>query len=478
MEIIKKDTGDLLATLVVKVEENDYIERVNEELKKLRKKVNLKGFRPGKVPVSVVKQMFGDEVKVEQINKLVDEEISKYLKENNIDIIGELLPNENSPKLDLKKDKDFEFNFDLAYYPEIDIDIEALEKEKIKILPTDEMVEKELKNIARHHGENVEIEEITDGDDITITVNLTEQDKEDGIKVEDGLILYKYLSEQAQKELKGKKVGDKVVLNLKEAMQNETDLAGLLRIDKEKLAEVNDNFELEITKIQQFKEAELTEEVLEKEFGEKITLDEAKEKIKKELEKILDEESKTVFKYELQKKIFDEAGKVQLPDEFIIRWQKQMYPEKSEEEIKKGLDELKKSLIYYKLLVKYSKDNNLEVQNNDLVDVSKDRIVETLKQYGLPTSYFTDEQLTEFARQELEKMDSATLNTTYFSALENKIFAELYEKTDFTSEMSFEDFKKYLDEKFKKEEENKEEKSEDKKEEVTEENKEENQDKE
>ncbi len=163
-----------------------------------------------------------------------------------------------------------------------------------------------------------------------------------------------------------------------------------------------------------------------------------------------------------------------------------MYPDTNEDKIKKGLKDLKKSLIYYKLLVKYGKDNNLEVKNDDLVDVSRDRIVETLKQYGLPTSYFTEEQLNEFAKQELEKMDNATLNSTYFSALENKIFAKLFNEIDFSREMNFDDFKKYLDEKFKEEknEENKavsKENSDEKKEsdtEVIEENNEENQDKE
>lgn len=446
MEITKKDKENLQATLVVKVEENDYLEAVNEELKKLRKKTNIKGFRPGHVPISIVQRMFGEQVKLEEVNKLVDKKISEYLEENKLDLIGELLPTEEKNEIDFKKDKDFEFSFDVAFYPEIDIDIESLDVKKYIITPTDELIEKEIENVKRKYGQMVEKEEVEDHENLSIYIDAKEK-KDDGIEITDSMILVSTLSDEAKEKLIGAKVNDKLELNLKKAITNQADLSGLLKVEKDKLEEISDNFEIVIKKINKFEPAEFNEEIIEKEFGEKLTVEQAKEKIKENLQKQLDEEAKLMFKLDLQEKIIEEATKLEMPEDFILRWQKYVHKDKSEDEIKKDLKSLIKSLLYIKIITDYSKKKNIKVEQQDLLEESKNNIINSLNQYGLPTSYFSDEQLNQFARQELEKMDSNSLNSLFFSSIENKTANYIYTNKEEAEEINFDEYKKMIEEK-------------------------------
>jgi len=444
MEITRNDKGNLQATLVVKIQENDYQTAVNEELKKLRKKANIKGFRPGQVPIGQIRKMYGDQVKLDEVNKIMDKEISNYLKENKIDLIGELLPSEEKKEVDILKEKDFEFAFDIAFYPEMNIDIENLDITKYKINPTEELIEKEMENIGRKNGELVEKEEVEDAESVSVYVDAKEL-KEEGIEVLDKMILVSTLAEDAKAKFIGAKKGDKFELNLKTAITSEADLAGFFNIEKEKLAELSDKFEVVIKNIKKFEPAELTEELLEKEFGEKITLEQAKEKIRENLMNELEEEAKLMYKLDLQEKIVEEAKKLEMPEEFIIRWQKSINKDKSEEEIKNGLESLIKSLLYVKVLTDYSESKNIKVERQDLIEESKKNIINSLNQYGLPASYFTDEQLNEFANQELEKMDSNTLNSLFFTAIENKTANHIYSIKEEATEIDFDEYKKIVE---------------------------------
>lgn len=466
MEITRKDKGNLQATLVVKIQENDYLEAVNEELKKLRKQTNIKGFRPGHVPMNVVQRMFGDKVKVEEVNKVIDKQIKEYLKENKLDLIGELLPTDEESKIDFEKDKDFEFSFDAGFYPEINIDIESLDVKKYIITATDELIEKEIDNIKRKHGEMVEKEEVEDQEGVSIYIDAKEK-KEDGIKITDSMILVSTLSDEAKEKIIGAKVNDKLELNLKKAISNQADLSALLKVEKDKLQEISDNFEIEIKKIDKFEPAKFDEEIIEKEFGEKLTVEQAKEKIKEKLQKELEEEAKLMFKLDLQDKIVEEAMKSEMPEEFIIRWQKNIYKDKTEEEIKKGLESLIKSLLYVKILTNYSENKKINVEREDLVEESKINIINSLNQYGLPTSYFTEEQLNEFANQEIEKMDSNSINSLFFTAMENKTANHIYTTKEEAEQITFDDYKKIVEDRNKKIKKENEEKVEETKEQVS-----------
>jgi trigger factor len=177
MEIIKNNTGELEATLIVKIEEQDYREKVDKELNNIRKKANIKGFRPGKTPLGVVEKMFGRDVKAQEVTKYLDEEVIKYFDENKIDIIGELLPSEKEEtKFDIEKDKNFQFAFDFGFYPETKIELAEISVPEYKILIEDSLIDEEIKNLQEKYGDFKEVEIIEEKSQFRI--DLVEQ-KED-----------------------------------------------------------------------------------------------------------------------------------------------------------------------------------------------------------------------------------------------------------------------------------------------------------
>ncbi len=346
MEIVKNNTSELEGTLTIKVNEQDYAEKVEKQLKQLRKKLNLKGFRPGQVPLQVVKKLYGDSVLIEEVQKLIDEEIEKFLKENNWKLVGSLLADKEKTKFDIKKDKDFEFVYQYGKYPELDINLEDLELTYYKVKITDELIDKRIEELRNKYGELIEVEQVNEN--VSVYVDATELDennqpKENGIKVENGLILIKYLTDEGKKLFDGKKKDEEVIAeDIKKVFANKTDMLGFLRIKEEELEKISPKFSFKINKIQEFKPAEINEDFFKKVFGDKVTNEEEMhEEIRKQLEKEYEDYELGVFtltaEYELVNK-FD----IQLPESFIEKY----YGKKPEEA----------SFLAYFLKAKYLKD--------------------------------------------------------------------------------------------------------------------------
>ncbi len=434
MEFIKKDTGDLQATLIVKIDEADYKERVDKALKELRKKANLKGFRPGHVPLGVIKKLYGKEVIADEVSKFLDEELKKYFKENNIDYIGDLLKSETEEtKFDIEKekDKDFQFAFDFGYFPEVDINPEELTIPYYKIKITDEQIDKDIENLKKQNGDFIEAEE-TDEETILYAditeLNDDETPKEDGITVEHGLISIAHVAEDTKKQFIGLKKDDKIIVDIKKAFPNEADLAGLLKITKEELENINDKFEIKVNKIDKFKEAELNEELFKKVFPEDEikTEEEFRQKVKEAIEKQFEFESKIRMRYDI-KNILTEKIQIPLPEEFIVRWQKSRQ-NSTEEEIRKQLPMILDLVKWDRILDILGRKYNIKLEEQDLVEASKANIVNYLYQIGYSPAMFTDEQLNEFATNQLNSMNENDRYQLISETVERKILDGIKEK--------------------------------------------------
>ena len=218
MNIVRKDIDQNNAILTLQIEKNDYAERVEKTLRDYRKKANIPGFRPGMVPVGLIKKMYGKAVAAEEINKMISDELYKYIRENNINMLGEPLPNETEQKeLDLNSDETLEFVFDLGIAPEFEVELNKKDKVKYyQIAVSDEMIENQIKSYTGRYGKYVQEDTVEEKDMVKGSLLEMANGKvnEDGIKVKDAVLTPAYIKDEAVKaQFTGAKKGDTITFN-------------------------------------------------------------------------------------------------------------------------------------------------------------------------------------------------------------------------------------------------------------------------
>jgi len=467
MEFIKNSTAELEATLTVKVEESDYKEVVDKELKKIRKSANIKGYRPGHVPPQVIKKMFGRDTIAQEVSKMLDEKIKEHFKEEKIEVIGDILPVYSETKFDVEKDTNFQFVFEYGFFPETKINVEEISVPVYNIKIEEKQVQDEMKNLQKKYGDFVEAETTEEKSRFRadfVELNDDNTPKENGVKTEEGLVAIEFVEEKSAKKLIGIKKDDKIILDVKKAFTNDTDLAALLKIEKEDLENINNNFELSIKKIENYKEGELNQDFYDKLFGKDTvkTEDEMKEKVKEIITQQYKSETKIRFRYDMRT-ILDEMIEMPLPEEFVVKWQMDRRKDATEQDIRKELDGLKKAIKWDRILNIISLEHNLQIEQKDLLESSKANIINSLSQMGMSTDMFSEEQLDQFANQELERMEENDRYSLIFTTVERKVLDGLFEKVKHEEkEITFDEMKKIYEEENKKiAESNKEEKIED-----------------
>jgi trigger factor len=431
---IKKDSIDELnAVITVKIEKPDYEERVNNILKDYRRKAKIDGFRPGKVPQGLVNKMYRKPVLADEINKVLAESLSKFLVDDKLNILGEPLPNADHPlKIDWDHDTDFEFVFDIGLAPEIDFVVS--EKDSIiyyNIQTSKEEIDKQIDRIASRYGTLKDIPEISGND--MVKADMTELDDngtpaENGIIIEEGTISLEFVkNEEIKEKFKGLKPGDQLIIDVKKAFENETDLAALLKIDKEKLTTIHSNFLLTIKSVSRFEKADVNQELFDKAYG-KDTI-----KSEEEFRQKVEEELKSAFERNSDYKLRMDAreyylGKFQqkLPEEFLKRWLLHSNEGKvTQEQIDKDFDHFTLDLKWQLIKGKITKDNELKINEEELLNHVKDAIRQQFIQYygigEVPADLLEKYSKESLAREEDRNRYVESLN-------ENKIF-EFIKKT-------------------------------------------------
>ncbi len=406
MDITLNKNDDLNATITAKITPEDYEEKVEKVLKDYRKKANVPGFRPGKVPMGYIKKMYGKPVLVDEINKLISESLVNYLKEEELNILGEPLPAKESDQqtIDWDNQKEFEFKFDVATAPEFEVKLSKREKlPYYEIKPDEKLIEDTIKNYTYQNGENKPVQEVTEGTEILkgdiVQLDKDNNIKEDGILKEDGMMSLQVMKDDDIKEhFKGKKVNDTVDFDLKKAFPNDTEIASLLEIPKENAAEIEGNFRITIKSIDLFIPAEVNQELFDKIYGENVVTSEEqfKEKIIEEIKQNFKFQSEYKFLLDAKEKMIKKLN-LDLPDEFLKRWldatNKELTPEKIEEEYDKFREDMQWQLIVDKIF----KENDLKVEDEEILDYAKESTRQQFMQYGL--SYVPDEQLENYAKE-------------------------------------------------------------------------------
>ena len=340
MNISKENTNPLSAVLTMKIEKSDYEERVSNELKKYRQKADVKGFRKGMVPLGIVKKMYGTPILVEEINKLVSENLTKYLIEEKVDILGEPLPSRDEQKaIDWDTQEEFEFSFDLGLSPQFDLNPGESDQLPYYIIKVnDDMIKEQTNYYAKGSGKFVEVDIVSE--ESMIKADITELDSEgnilaDGITTSDASVYAKMIKdEEIQKQFIGANKKEILTVDVKKAFPNDADLAGMLKIEKEKVAEINNNFQFTLNEISDYVQADVNQELFDKVFGEGVIKSEEEfiEKVKGQIADGLIHESNYKFNLDAKEYLLENC-KFDLPVEFLKRWLVEVNEEITEEKI-------------------------------------------------------------------------------------------------------------------------------------------------
>jgi len=338
MKVSFENPDKINGRLTITVEENDYKDEVDKTLKDYRKKANVPGFRPGQVPMGMIKRQFGASVKMDAINKIVGEQINKYITDNKINMLGQPLASEAQQPQDLEKEGPYTFIFDIAVAPEFDIELTNKDKvDYYDITVDDALIDRQVEMFASRLGKNVDVEEYADGD--VVKGDLRELDdkgntKENGLTVEGAMVMPEYIKAAAQKKLfKGAKVGDIITFNPRKAYkESDAELASLLKIEKDKVADYESDFSYQITGIQRFKNHAVDQELFDQTFGKDQVKDEKefREKIAEGLKKQLEKESDYKFLMDVRKYAEDKVGQLTYPDALLKRVMKENNKDKDQ----------------------------------------------------------------------------------------------------------------------------------------------------
>jgi trigger factor len=431
---IKKDSIDELnATLTIKIEKPDYEEKVDNTLKDYRRKAKFDGFRPGKVPQGLVNKMYRKPVLAEEINKVLAESLSKYLVDEKLNILGEPLPNAEKPvNINWDQDTDFEFTFDIGLAPELDITVSEKDKITYYLINVDEEERnKQIDRIASRFGTFMEAAEVSGNEMIKadmVEVDAKGNPVETGIRVEDVSISLEFVrNEKMKKKFKGLKPGDQLVIDVKKTFENETDLAALLKIDKEKLTGINPDFQIILKSVSQFVKAAINQELFDKVYGkDTVKSEEAfRQKVDEELKAAFERNSDYRFRLDARE-FYLSKFKQNLPGDFLKRWLMHTNEGKvTIDQIEKDFDHFTTDLKWQLIKGKITRENELKISDEELFTHVKEIIRQQFVQYyGI--AEVPVEMLEKYAKESLTREEER--NRYVESLNENKVY-EFIRKT-------------------------------------------------
>ena len=445
MEFTLKNQDATSAILSVNIQEADYSALVEKQLKNFRQKANIPGFRPGMVPMGLIKKQYGTAVKAEEINKLLQTKIFEYIRENKIDMLGEPLPiEEQQANINMAEDKEFTFEFEIALAPKFDA---VLDKNDAlayyRIQPTDEMIQGQVNAFAQRCGEYKQVEAYENGDMLKGT--LTEA-VENGVVVRDAVMMPSYMKNDDQKVLfAGSKVNDVVTFNPSVAFDgNEAELASLLKVEKSEVAAHNGEFTFAISEITRFVASELNQNVFDAAFGKDAVKseEEFRAKIAEQFEARFEVESDYKLLMDAREYLMNKVGKLEFNEAILRRIMDSNKAEGEvvgEEEFQKSLTELSWHLIKEQLAKKFE----VKIDDNDVLNVAKGATRDQFAQYGMAN--VPEDLLENYAKEMLkqEKTREALINRAVDVKLIQSIKAAI---TLNEEKVSVEDFNKKVSE--------------------------------
>ena len=449
MNVTLNKTDSVNATIKIEVAKADYVNEVENSLKDLRKNAVLPGFRKGMVPPSFLRQKYGISILVEEINKIVSQTLSDYIKENDLKILGEPLPAEGQETIDFDKQEDFEFTFDIGLSPEINVKLTKDDKMPYyQIQVNEEMMEKQIEYFKNQFGSHGSVEEIDDKDLVKgILKELDEngEPKENGISVDNAVLLPVYFKNEDEKvKFIGAKLNSTIVFNPFKAYDgSEVELASFLNVKKEEVKNYTGDFSYEINNISRFKAAEINQELFDKVFepGTVNSEESFRERVKADLTKQLAPEGDYKFILDAMKFLEERTADAQLPDAFLKRWllasDEKRTPESIEEEYSKITKEVKFHIIKEQLI----EENEITIEEGELQEYARQMTRAQFAQYGM--SNVPDDLLEKYSQEMLKKKE--TYRSLGDKVFEDKLIKILKEQMTLEpKEISIDEFKELV----------------------------------
>jgi len=412
MNITRENINDLNAVLKVQVEKNDYEEKVEKVLRDYRKKANVKGFRPGMVPIGLVKKMYGKAVRFDEINKLVSENIQKYLTDEKIEILGDPLPkNEENEIIDFDTQENFTFSFELGLTPAFDLKL----SKKNKVTSYEISIDQKMKddyagNYARRYGQFGKTDESSENDMLKGKIEAVDENgntEPGGFSADDTSLAINIIKDEDIKNLfTGKVVNDTIDFDLRKALPNDSEIAGILKKQKDEVTGVEGKFRFTINEISRFYPAVIGKELFDRIYGEGVvsTEEEFMQKIESEIAQSLRLESDYKVAVDV-KKLALEKTEFELPEDFLKRWLLNVNEKTDAEQIEKEFDNFRNDLRWQLIRNKLAKENEVKISEEELLKEAENITRNQFRQYGL--FYATDEQITNYAKETLKREDDA-----------------------------------------------------------------------
>ena len=426
MNISFEKVDNVNALLTLSLVKADYEENVNKALKDFRKKAQMPGFRPGQVPVGLLKKRFGAEITAEEVNKILGKELTQYIREQKINVLGEPLPNEEkTPVIDFDSQEEFTFVFDVALAPEFDAKIsDKDELDFYDITVDDAMVDQQVQVYAQRAGQYSKVESYEDRDMVKgILAQLGEdgQPLEGGLQKEGAVMLPNYMKNDEEKaKFNGAKVNDVLVFNPAKAYDNsDVEISSLLGITKEQAAEVKSDFSYQITEITRFVPAEVNQELFDQILGEGKVSSEAefRANIAESMQRDFAVDSDYKFTLDLRKYLTDRIGVLQYPEEMLKRIMKLNNKDKDEDYINRNFQPSLDELTWHLIKEQLCDQLEVKIQQEDVLEAAKTATRMQFAQYGM--SNVSEDVITRYANEMLKNEQQAEGLVT--RAVERKI---------------------------------------------------------
>ncbi len=411
MNIVQETIDSLNAVLKVQLKPEDYKSQVDNAVRKYSKKVSMPGFRPGMVPVNLVRKMYGKAMLAEEINRIVADSVDKYLSENKIQILGNPMPKaENDLDIDWEKPSDFEFSFDMGIAPEVNVTLPPSHTFVTYEIKVDEKsINDEVEKIQKRYGDyiNPEVSDMESSiygkfDELDSTGNLLE-----GGHSNQSFLLFDKITDADQRQLFiGRKVDEAVDFNPVVALKSNTEIKYLLGLKEEDPQSYNRNFRCTIERINKVVPAELNSTLFDRIYGEGAVTDEVgfREKIRAEIAEGYKYESEHAIKHELEDIMLKESA-LNLPDDFLKRWLKRTNEKITDEQLQSEYNQYARDLKWRLIENKIYKDQNMDVSQEEVENYARTMIMDQYLRYG-QAHMLTEDRLKEMTEKYLQNQDS------------------------------------------------------------------------
>ena len=442
MNITFENVDKVSALLTVNIEKTDYEEKV-----KKAEEISLPGFRPGKVPASLIQKRFGTEIKAEEINKLLSEEVNKYIRENKVNMMAEPLPNEEkTPKMDFETQDSFTFAFDIALAPEFDAKISKKDKLTYYDIKVDDaLVDQQVQSYCQRGGHQVKADSYVAGDMVKGMLSQLDAEGntlEGGIQVEQAVMLPEYMKNDGEKVLfTGAKVGDVITFNPAKAYNDSAvELSSLLHITKEEAEEMKADFNFQVSEIMRYEPAKLSQELFDQMLGKDVVKseEEFRQFIKDDIKKSFTSDAEYQFTQDLRTYMLGRIGEVEFPEAILKRYMKLHNADKGEEYVEENFKQSLPELLWHLAKEQLCDQLGVKVEHEDVLETAKAYTRIQFAQYGMIN--LPEETITNYAAGMLKNEQQA--QGLVERTVENKLAAKVKEAVTLkVKEVTMEEFK-------------------------------------